>query len=170
VTLDDVAWAESPRRYEAGTPNLLGAVALGSSCDALSAYGMGALAVHERGLAGRLWAGLDAIDGVSHLRMWSDADDRVGVAAFTVAGWEAHDLGAHLADRGIAVRAGSFCAHPLVAHLIGVPAAHTASLLHEIECGGDVSIPGAVRASVGLGTTAADIDVLLEAVAACAKA
>jgi selenocysteine lyase/cysteine desulfurase len=170
VTLDEVAWAESPRRYEAGTPNLLGAVALGASCDALAAYGMDALAVHERGLAGRLWAGLDAIDGVSHLRMWSDADDRVGVAAFTVAGWEAHDLGAHLADRGIAVRAGSFCAHPLVAHLIGVPAAHTASLLHEIECGGDVSIPGAVRASVGLGTTAADIDVLLEAVTACAKA
>ena len=48
VTLEGVAWAETPRRYEAGTPNLLGAVALGAACDALTSYGMDAVAEHER--------------------------------------------------------------------------------------------------------------------------
>ena len=85
------------------------------------------------------------------------------MAAFTVDGWKAHELGEHLATRGIAVRAGSFCAHPLVAHLLGVDPAHTLRLLHAIECGEDVLIPGAVRASIGLGTTEADIDALLDA-------
>ena len=80
-----------------------------------------------------------------------------------VDGWKAHELGEHLATRGIAVRAGSFCAHPLVAHLLGVDPAHTLRLLHAIECGEDVLIPGAVRASIGLGTTEADIDALLDA-------
>ena len=73
--------------------------------------------------------------------------------------------GTHLADRGIAVRAGSFCAHPFVAHLLGVESAETARLLHEAECGEDVTIPGAVRASIGLGTTRADIDAFLAAIA-----
>ena len=165
VTLDDVAWAETPRRYEAGTPNLLGAVALGAVCDAMRTYGMDAVADEERLLASVLWDGLDAIEHVQQLRMWPDAPDRVGVAAFTADGWEAHELGAHLGSRGVAVRAGSFCAHPLVAHLLGVEASATAHLLYEIECGEDISIPGAVRASVGLGTTRGDIDTFLAAVA-----
>ena len=163
VTLDDIAWAPAPRRFEAGTPNLLGAVALAAACDALKAHGMEAVAGHERVLAARLWGGLDDLPGVDQLRQWTDAPDRVGVAAFTVAGWKAQELGEHLARRGIAVRAGSFCAHPLVAHLLGVEPAHTLRLLHAIECGEDVLIPGAVRASIGLGTTEADIDALLDA-------
>ena len=163
VTLDDIAWAPAPRRYEAGTPNLLGAVALGAACDALTAFGMGDVATQERHLAALLWDGLEDLPGVDQLRLWPDAPDRVGVASFTAAGWAAHDLGEHLATRGIAVRAGSFCAHPLVAHLLGVEPSHTARLLHEIECGEDVLIPGAVRASIGLGTTEADIEALLDA-------
>ena len=141
VTLEGVAWAESPRRYEAGTPNLLGAVALGAACDALTSYGMDAVAEEERRLAGALWDGLDAIGGVQQLHQWTDAPDRVGVAAFTAEGWTAHELGTHLANRGIAVRAGSFCAHPFVAHLLGVESGHTARLLHEAECGEDVTFP-----------------------------
>ena len=163
VTLDDVAWAPAPRRFEAGTPNLLGAVALAAACDALTSHGMEAVAGHERALAARLWAGLDDLPGVDQLRQWTDAPDRVGVAAFTAEGWTAHELGEHLAGRRIAVRAGSFCAHPLVAHLLGVEPAHTLRLLHAIECGEDVLIPGAVRASIGLGTTEAHIDAFLDA-------
>ena len=126
---------------------------------------MEAVAEEEVQLASALWDGLDAIERVRQLRMWPDAPDRVGVAAFTAEGWEAHELGAHLSARGVAVRAGSFCAHPLVAHLLGVEASQTAHLLYEIECGEDISIPGAVRASVGLGTTGADIDAFLAALA-----
>jgi len=164
VTLNDAAWAPSPRRYEAGTPNLLGAVALGAACNALTAFGMEEVAAQERALASVLWAGLDAIPGVHQLRQWRDAPDRVGVAAFTADGWAAHELGAHLGARGIAVRAGSFCAHPLVSHLLGIAPSHTDRLLREISDGGDVSIPGAVRASVGLGTTRAEIDTFLRVV------
>ena len=129
---------------------------------------MDVVAEDERLLAGVLWDGLDSIDGVTQLHQWTDAPDRVGVAAFTAEGWEAHELGTHLADRGIAVRAGSFCAHPFVAHLLGVESTRTAWLLHEAECGEDVTIPGAVRASIGLATTRADIDALLGAVAEAA--
>ena len=93
VTLEGVAWAETPRRYEAGTPNLLGAVALGAACDALTSYGMDAVAEQERLLASVLWDGLDAIGGVTQLHQWTDAPDRVGVAAFTAEGWTAHELG-----------------------------------------------------------------------------
>ena len=124
VTLEGVAWAESPRRYEAGTPNLLGAVALGAACDALTSYGMDAVA--ERGAAPR-----SASSGTGSTRSAACASSTSGrmppIASASppsprTAG-QAHELGTHLADRGIAVRAGSFCAHPFVAHLLGVESA-----------------------------------------------
>ena len=165
VTLEGVAWAESPRRYEAGTPNLLGAVALGAACAASTSYGMDAVAEEERRLAGALWDGLDAY---RRRAATAPVDGCTGSCRRRCVHGRGLDgtrkLGTHLADRGIAVRAGSFCAHPFVAHLLGVESGHTARLLHEAECGEDVTIPGAVRASIGLGTTRADIDALLAAV------
>jgi selenocysteine lyase/cysteine desulfurase len=162
VTLEGVAWADPPRRYEAGTPNLVGAVALGAACDALAAYGMERIARDERRLSEHLWSGLANTPGVRLLTLWPDAPDRVGVATFTVPGRTASDVGVHLSTRhGIAVRTGSFCAHPLVARLLGVERAHTDDLLARIGRGEDVDIPGAVRASIGLGSTESDVDALL---------
>jgi selenocysteine lyase/cysteine desulfurase len=162
VTLESVAWADPPRRYEAGTPNLVGAVALGAACDALAGYGMERIARDERRLSEHLWSGLASTPGVRLLRLWPDAPDRVGVATFTVPGRTASEVGGHLATRHhIAVRTGSFCAHPLVARLLGVERARTDELLVRIRGGEDVEIPGAVRASIGLGSTAADVDALL---------
>jgi selenocysteine lyase/cysteine desulfurase len=162
VTLDHVAWADPPRRYEAGTPNLVGAVALGAACDALADYGMQRIAENERRLSAHLWSGLASTPGVELLRLWPDAPDRVGVATFTVRGCTAAEVGDHLSSRHrIAVRTGSFCAHPLVAHLLDIDRAHTDDLLARIDRGEDVDIPGAVRASVGLGSTVADVDGLL---------
>lgn len=166
VTLDDVAWGGIPGRFEAGTPNLVGAVALGAACDALTTVGMDRIAAAERKLAHRLWSRLDALAGVSLLRLWRDAPDRVGVATFTVDGVESHDLGHRLADDwAIAVRAGSFCAHPLVAHLLDIDPGYAEGLLGCIDRGEDILIPGAVRASIGLGSTEADIASLVTAVA-----
>ena len=166
VTLDDVAWGSTPGRFEAGTPNLVGAIALGAACDALCAVGMDRIAAAEVSLAHRLWSRLDSLEGVKLLRLWPDATDRVGVATFIVEGVESHALGRSLADDwAIAVRAGSFCAHPLVAHLLEIDPTHAEGLFGCIDRGEDISIPGAVRASIGIGTTAADIASLVTAVA-----
>jgi selenocysteine lyase/cysteine desulfurase len=169
VSFDSVAWADPPRRYEAGTPNLLGAVALAAACETLQAAGMDVVARREQALAERLWAGLERIEALRHLRLWDDVDDRVGVAAFTVGDIPAHEVGRELAERyGIAVRTGGFCAHPLVAHLLGVDQAAVVTLFERISAGETVEVPGAVRASIGLGTSTSDVDALTDAVAAIA--
>jgi len=164
VTLGEVAWADTPHRYEAGTPNVVGAVALGAACDTLAAVGMDVVAAHEDELARHLWAGLSEIHGISLLQLWPGHSDRVGVAAFTVDGHAPHELSATLArDWGIAVRSGAFCAHPLVAHLLGVDEGVPRRLIDALAAGEEIDIPGAVRASVGVGTTVEDIDALLRA-------
>lgn len=166
VTLDDVAWGSSPGRYEAGTPNVVGAVALGAACAALAGVGLERIAAAETTLARRLWSRLDALAGVSLLRLWTDATDRVGIATFILAGVDSHELGRRLADDwAIAVRAGSFCAHPLIAHLLAVDPGHSQGLLAAVNRGEQISIPGAVRASIGLGTTEADVVSLVTALA-----
>ena len=164
VTVDDVVWADAPERFEAGSPNVLGVVALAAACRALRAVGMDAVAEHERRLATRLWSGLLDVPGLRTLRLWPDAADRVGVAAFTVEGWRDEELAAALSDRyAIGVRHGCFCAHPLMTRLLGVSDTVAERLYAELRAGGSPELPGAVRASIGLGTTAADIDLLVGA-------
>jgi len=164
VTVDDVVWADAPDRFEAGSPNVLGVVALAAACRALRNIGMQTVAEHERRLATRLWSGLLTVPGVHTLRLWPDAADRVGVAAFTVDGWRDAELAAALSDRyGIGVRHGCFCAHPLMTRLLGVPDPVAERLYAELRAGGTPELPGAVRASIGLGTTAADIDLFVAA-------
>ena len=145
VRADRTLWTTSPARHEAGSPNVIGAIALAAACDALAALPAGALAAHEGALRTRLVAGLERIDGVRVLRIWTDAAEPVGVVAFDVAGHDPGLVAAYLAaEHGIGVRDGRFCAHPLLARL-GVPA-------------------GAVRASVGVGTEPAAVDRLVAAV------
>lgn len=144
VTVDDVVWATGPRRHEAGTPNLAGAVALAAALEALAPLPREA---HEAALRRAVLAGLDAIDGVSVARIWEDGGDAIGTVAFTVEGHEPSRVSAHLSDaHGIGVRAGRFCAHPLMARL-GLPG-------------------GALRASFGAGSRMEDADRLVDAVAA----
>jgi selenocysteine lyase/cysteine desulfurase len=140
-------WAAAPARHEAGTPNVLGVAALAQACRVLAGVVDSAAPAHERALLGRLTAGLDAIAGVHPLRIWPDAPDRVAVASFVVDGVPAGLVAAYLsAEHGIAVRDGKFCAHPLVDRIAGAG--------------------GAVRASLGLGTTADDVERLLDALRA----
>ncbi|MGK5113742.1 aminotransferase class V-fold PLP-dependent enzyme [Geodermatophilus sp. CPCC 205506] len=147
VTVEGTTWAAAPHRHEGGSPNVLGAVALAAACDALAALPDGALETHELALRDRLEAGLDALPGVRRLRIWPDSTAPTGVVSFTVDGADPGLVAAVLsAEHGVGVRDGRFCAHPLLARL-GVP-------------------QGALRASVGLATTAADVDRLLEGLAA----
>jgi selenocysteine lyase/cysteine desulfurase len=146
----DVTWSDGVGRHEAGTPNVLGAVALAAVCDALAAADRDALADRERALTDRLLTGLAAIDGVVQLSLFGPAAERVGIAAFAVPGLESDVLAAALsAEYGIGVRDGLFCAHPLTRRLLRSAAGLPRT---------------AVRASIGLGTTEAEVDRLVAAV------
>ena len=161
VTLDDVVWAEAPDRYEAGSPNVIGAVAFAAACEALQAIGMDAVADRERALTAELHDGLSEIPGLTQLALWPDHDDRVGVASFTLDGHKAEALAARLSEEyAIGVRHGCFCAHPLITRLLGVPEAEASRLHAELRAGREPELPGAVRASIGLGTTLQDIGAL----------
>jgi selenocysteine lyase/cysteine desulfurase len=144
------SWASGPARHEAGTPNLLGAVALAAVCTALTPARWADLAAHEQALLDRLRTGLSTIPQVHQLHLFAPAHPRVGIVSFAVAGQDSSTVARRLADEhGIGVRDGLFCAHPLTRHLLssgpaGLP-------------------PTAVRASIGAGTTAEHVDRLLAA-------
>ncbi|BDT92899.1 MULTISPECIES: aminotransferase class V-fold PLP-dependent enzyme [Nocardia] len=149
VRTDEAEWAPAPQRHEAGSPNVLGAAALAAACDALGAIDAETLAAHEHRLADRLRDGLAAIPGVQLLRIWTDSLDSVGIVAFTLDDFAPGHVAAYLsAEHGIGVRDGRFCAHPLLTRL---------------------GLDGALRASIGLGTTSADVDRLIEAIATLAR-
>jgi selenocysteine lyase/cysteine desulfurase len=164
VTDDDIIWAGAPERHEAGSPNVVGAVALAAACRALLDIGMDTVAAHERALAERLWSELATVPGLRRLTLWPDDADRVGVATFELEGYRHPLLAAILsAEHAIGVRHGCFCAHPLMARLLGVPDGELAHLAAELRSGRRPALPGAVRASIGLGTTSGDIDLLIDA-------
>jgi selenocysteine lyase/cysteine desulfurase len=154
VTADDVEWATGPARHEGGTPAALGAVAIAAAVGALEQTGWDRIVAHERELLDRLLAGLDALGGVRTRELWPRGHDRVGVVSFAVDGVDPALLAAALgAEHGIGVRDGAFCAHPLMEHL-------------SARDGGPRD---AVRASIGVGTSAEDVDRLLDGVARIAS-
>ncbi|AYJ47027.1 aminotransferase class V-fold PLP-dependent enzyme [Rhodococcus sp. P1Y] len=145
VGLDHAEWAPVPARHEAGTPNVLGVVALAAACEALEHFEVAGSVDHERRLSDRLRDGLTAVPGVDVLTVWNDSPDSVGIVTFSVDGFGPGEIAAYLsAEHGIGVRDGKFCAHPLLARL-----GHA---------------DGAVRASLGLGSSDADVDRLIGAI------
>ena len=168
VGLDEVIWTAPPDREEAGSPNVVGAIALHAAIDALGAIGWDAVEAHERELTGRLHAGLASIDGVRMLGpVGAGTPDAptLPVAAFTVEGMHHALVAARLsAEYGIAVRHGCFCAHPYVIRLLGMDDLDVDTYRREVLSGDHRGIPGAVRASAGLGTSGTDIDALIAAV------
>jgi selenocysteine lyase/cysteine desulfurase len=151
----DVRWSTGPARHEAGTPNLLGAVALATACATLAGADRPALEQAEQNLVRRLRAGLTALPGVEELRTFGPDHDRVGIVTFAVAGRPAAEVSAHLAaEHGIGVRDGQFCAHPLSRRLLAGASARAGCPL------GDY----AVRASIGLGSTAEHVERLIAGV------
>jgi selenocysteine lyase/cysteine desulfurase len=155
----DVGYTVGPARHEAGTPNLLGAVALAAACDALGTADRVALAAHEQALLTRLRDGLGELPAVAELRMFAPDAARVGIVSFAVAGHDSAAVAAFLArEHGIGVRDGLFCAHPLARRLLLEAAARLGRPLPST----------ALRASIGLGTTIEDIDRIVTALGALA--
>jgi selenocysteine lyase/cysteine desulfurase len=167
VTLDDVLWTGMPDRLEAGSPNVIGAIALGVAATTLSAVGMERIAAHERALLAQLDAAFADMPRVQRLRLWhGDAVDRLGVVAFTVDGMHHALVAAALsAEHAIGVRHGCFCAHPYITNLLGIDARAADVVRSSLRRGERAGIPGAVRASFGIGTTEADIEAFVGAMA-----
>jgi cysteine desulfurase/selenocysteine lyase len=140
VTRDGSAWAGPPQKFEAGTPNVAGAVGLAAAVDYLEEVGRGRIRAHERDLTSYA---LDRLSDVEGLELFGPREDRAGVLSFRYGDIHAHDMATILDRRGIAVRAGHHCNQPLMDHL---------------------GVDATARASVYLYNTRDEIDALLEGI------
>jgi cysteine desulfurase / selenocysteine lyase len=142
VTMESATWAATPRKFEAGVPNMAQAVGLSAAIDYLNQIGMHNIAQHEQDLTSYLLKGIISISGVKVIGP-VDMKDRGGVVSFTVDGVHPHDVGQVLDQYGIAVRTGHHCAWPLMRKL---------------------NLVGTTRASLYLYNSKSDVDSLLESI------
>ena len=145
VTMTDATWAPSPRRHEAGVPNMAQAVGLGAALNYLMQIGMAEIYAHEQKLGDYL---LKRLQEIPELKLVGPLtmNDRGAVASFTLGEIHPHDLGQYLDSQGIAVRTGHHCAWPLTRKL-GVQATTRASLyLYNDEQDLDALIEGILGA------------------------
>jgi len=169
VTVDDTVWADLPDRQEAGSPNVVGAVALGVACDTLAEAGMDRVADEEGTLVAHARERLAAIDAVEAYRVWPAEHPRVGLVTFNVRGVPYDLLAAVLsAEHGIGIRHGCFCAHPLMMRLLRVDDAEAHRLIEQTRAGNHERLPGAARMSLGLGSTVEEVDAFADGLAAIA--
>jgi cysteine desulfurase/selenocysteine lyase len=163
VTWDDTVWADLPDREEAGSPNVIGAVALGVAIETLLELGFDEMLDHEVKLGSRMLTGLKDIPGVSVLG-GVDAGNRLALASFVVDGLHHGLVAAALSHEwGIAVRHGCFCANPYVFHLLHMSKDDVSAVEGEVTAGRKKALPGAVRASLAPYNTEAEVDRFLEA-------
>lgn len=140
VSFERSTYAEPPQRFEAGTPNIAGAIGLAAAIDYVREVGIERIAAHEHALLEYATAAVDAIRGV---RLVGTAQHKAGILSFLVDGIHPHDLGTILDAEGVAIRAGHHCAMPLMTRF---------------------GIPGTARASLAMYNTLADIDALVAAI------
>lgn len=166
VTEDSVEWSAPPDREEAGSPNVVGAVALAAAIKQLQTVGMDAVAQHEAELTAYA---LDRLGGLPGVELLGDpnparARERLGVIPFNLAGLP-HFLTAAILgyEFGIGVRNGCFCAHPYVLKLLGATPESTDRVRAEMLAHDRSEMPGLVRASFGLYNTLDEVDELMAA-------
>ena len=124
VTLEKSTWAEIPAKFEAGTPNIAGAIALGAALEWVEALGLEAIAAHEDEM---LRYGTELLSAIPGLRLIGTAPRKTGVLSFVLEGIHPHDIGTILDYEGVAIRTGHHCAQPVMDRY-GVPATARASL------------------------------------------
>jgi cysteine desulfurase / selenocysteine lyase len=173
VTLDSVAWAGTPDRDEAGSPNTVGVVALAAAARQLQSIGMDVIARHEAELTAYT---LERLKRIPNLRLYGSTDpwrsaERLGVIPLEFEHID-HFLAAAILGHefGIGVRSGCFCAHPYILHLLGLTPEQSMRVRHDMLAGDKSNMPGLIRASFGLYNTTADVDALAEALLCISKA
>jgi cysteine desulfurase/selenocysteine lyase len=172
VTWDDTVWADLPDREEAGSPNVIGAVALGVAIETLLELGFDEMLRHEVELGQALHSRLRGIPGVGVLggAEAPGAAPRLGLASFVVDGLHHGLVAAALSHEwGIAVRNGCFCANPYVFHLLHMDRRAVEAVEGEVTSGHRKALPGAVRASLAPYNTAVELDRFVEAVTQIAR-
>ena len=140
VTFEKTSYAKTPHRFEAGTPNIGGAIALAAAADYLEAVGLENIAAHESDL---LAYGTQALEAIEGLRLIGTAPKKAGVLSFVMDAAHPHDVGTILDREGVAVRTGHHCAQPVMERY---------------------GVPATTRASISLYNTREEIDVLVRAV------
>jgi cysteine desulfurase/selenocysteine lyase len=141
VTMERSTWNELPWKFEAGTPDIGGAIALGAAVDYLTALGPENISTYEDELLGHA---LGLLSGHEWIKIYGHGGgERVGVISFNVEGVHPHDVAGVLDEEGIAVRSGHHCAQPLMA---------------------DLGMDYAVRMSFYLYNTKEEIDLAVEAI------
>ncbi|MFC0199359.1 cysteine desulfurase [Paracoccus rhizosphaerae] len=143
VTRDAVTYADPPLKFEAGTPGIVNQIGLGAALEYLMDLGMENIAAHERGLRDHA---RDRLRSLNWLQVQGDAPGKGAIFSMTMEGAHAHDISTILDKKGIAVRAGTHCAMPLMEHL---------------------GISASARASFAMYNTHEDIDALVESLTFC---
>ncbi len=138
VTFEKSTYNELPHKFEAGTPDVGGAVGLGAAIDYVEAIGLDRIAAHEHALMDYAHRRLAEVPG---LRFIGDARDKAGVHSFVLDGIHPHDVGTILDHEGVAIRTGHHCAQPVMERF---------------------GVPATARASFGLYNTTTDVDRLLD--------
>ncbi len=172
VSLESAYWTDLPDREEAGTPDIVGVVALARAIRALEEIGWSEIVRHETELTAYALRELAANSAVV---LYGDADpgraaDRLGVIPFNVRGVP-HALAAAVlsSEWGIGTRHGCFCAHPYVKAILHVDEREARQVERQILGRDRSAIPGTVRVSFGLYNTTDEIDALAEALSAIAR-
>ncbi len=145
VTFEKTTYADPPQRFEAGTPNVAGAIGLSAAIDYVTHLGIGGFAEHEDILLRRA---TEAITSIPGCRIYGQASAKVGVVSFTLDGVHPHDLATIVDREGVAIRAGHHCAQPVWLHY---------------------GIAATARASLGVYNTPEDVDTLMDALDIAAK-
>jgi selenocysteine lyase/cysteine desulfurase len=165
VTLGYVRWAELPDREEAGSPNVVGAIAMAMAAQAMMDAGMGRLERHDASLTSYA---LDRLRSLPEITVYGETDprriqDRVGVISFNL-GSHNHALVAAVLgyEGGIGARSGCFCAQPYVARLLWGGETEPARSRHNLPAGDKSGKPGMVRISFGAYNSFGDVDALVE--------
>jgi cysteine desulfurase/selenocysteine lyase len=140
VSFEGTTYNKLPYKFEAGTPNIAGAVGLGAAIEYVQKIGLGAIAAHEHGLLEYATSRLKQIDG---LRIIGEADQKAGLVSFVLDAVHPHDIGTFLDADGVAIRTGHHCAQPVMERF---------------------KVPATARASFGMYNTFHEVDVLAEAI------
>ncbi len=143
VSRDAVTYNDPPLRFEAGTPGIVNQIGLGAALEYMMSLGMENIAAHERALRDHA---RDRLRALNWLQVQGDAPGKGAIFSMTMDGAHAHDISTILDKKGIAVRAGSHCAMPLMEHL---------------------GINASARASLAMYNTQADVDALVEGLIFC---
>ena len=140
VTFEHTTYNDLPYKFEAGTPNIAGAIGLGAAIDYLQNIGYDAIAAHEHQL---LQYGAQTLQSIGGLRIIGDSPHKAGILSFVIDNIHPHDIGTILDTQGIAIRTGHHCAQPVMQRF---------------------QIPATARASLAIYNTKADLDALARAI------